>query len=333
MIHQQDLPDSFNPAYHDSSTAPYNDSKDGRSLKAQSSMTGTLDQESLHEPKLPPKAFYPLPRKTRIRRHALIAAAAFLSTGVFISIVLITYYGPGSSNRIYHQGDTYCTALALANREHENNSWLNINTAFGRLTFTQARVADLSWDIIVSRCGQGLLGWITYRVYTSVLLLIMEERHVSYELFSTITLSYASITSLVPLFKAIFTKLGWRRNLLLVWLVLSVMWVAAWPLFTNAMTGYVNRSDSLVKLSNSAVYANYTDMANTETLGFRFYNFSTSHDANSSGTTYALGPVLLNSGPDVPLWNVLKTGQFIISHVKSNARAYKTRSTFPTQRS
>lgn len=316
MLHQQDLSDSFNPAYHDSSTAPNKEFQHALPLKAQSSMTITLDQESLHGLKLPPKAFYPLPRKTRVRRHILIAAAAFLSTGVFVAIVLITYYGPGSSNRIYNQGETYCTALALANREHENNSWLNINTAFGKLTFTQARVADLSWDIIVSRCGQGLLGWITYRVYTAVLLLIMEERHVSYELYSTITLSYANITTLGPLVKAIFAKLGWRRNLLLLWLVLSVIWVAAWPLLTNAMTGYVNRSDSLVKVSGAAVYANYTDMANTDTLGFRFYNFSTSHDMNNSGTTYALGPVLLNSGPDIPLWNTLKTGQFILAHVK-----------------
>jgi hypothetical protein len=134
----------------------------------------------------------------------------------------------------------------------------------------------------------------------------MEERHVSYELFSTITLSYTNITSLLPLIKAFFTKLGWRRNLLLVWLMVSMMWVAAWPVLANAMTGYVNRSETLVQLSDSAVYANYTDMANANTLGFRFYNFSTG--ANSSEATYALGPVLLNSGPDIQLWNALKTG-------------------------
>jgi hypothetical protein len=216
-------------------------------------MTKIPGQETIRDvefSKLPPKAFYPKSRRDHITKHVLVATAAFLSIGVFIGIELNAYYGPGSSNTVFQPGDTYgtyCSVAGLTAVFGGGSKWLTISTAYGTLTFAQAKVCDLAWDVVVSRGGQALLAWICYRVYTAILMSIMEERHISYELYVAIALQYTSFVSLRPISRAFFTKLGWRKNLLLVWLAVSIIWVAFWPTITNAFTGYISRNDTWVK--------------------------------------------------------------------------------------
>jgi hypothetical protein len=66
---------------------------------------------------------------------------------------------------------------------------LNIDSTFGVLSFGMAKFIDLVWDIVISRGGQALLGWITYKVYTAALMKIMETHIVSSDLYASLTLS------------------------------------------------------------------------------------------------------------------------------------------------
>jgi hypothetical protein len=137
----------------------------------------------------------------------------------------------------------------------------NINVAFGRLPFGTAKLIDLVWDVGFSRCGQAMLRWITYQVNTAALLRIMETHPVSYEFYLSLSLSWTTFASLVPVTRAFFTKLGFRKRLLILWLVLSIIWVAMWPIITNAMTGYIAENDTLVSSKMKMVMSNSRTLA------------------------------------------------------------------------
>jgi hypothetical protein len=81
---------------------------------------------------------------------------------------------------------------------------LNIDHPFGVLSFGMAKFIDLVWDIVISRGGQALLGWITYKVYTAALMKIMETHIVSYDLYASLTLSVCS--------KMLFLLLLWLMS-------------------------------------------------------------------------------------------------------------------------
>lgn len=147
-----------------------------------------------------------------------------------------------------------------------------------------------------------MLGWITYRVNTAALVWIMEIRPVSYDLFSTLSLSWSSVASLGPVIKSFFTKLGFRKKLILLWMVLSILWVALWPTITNAMTGYIAENNTLVKLKGEDGYGNFTVIGNLANLAFQFYNSSSIPAISSGGSPAPIGPILLSSGPNATLW-------------------------------
>ena len=253
--------------------------------------------------KLPPKSLSQAPISKRICKHIATATAALITVGIPIGISILC------SNDVV-QGDTYCTSTGVYASEDATfysgsiSSIFNINIVYGSLSFGTAKFIDLAWDITFSRCGQALLGWITYHVNAAALLRIMETQPVSYNLFSSLSLSWSSIATLGPVTKAFFTELGWRKKFLLLWILLNILWVAFWPTITNAMTGYIAKNDTLVKIVNGTGYANFTDLASRTNLAFQFYGYNNSgNEANR--TKVIIGPVLLSSGLNETLWDEL----------------------------
>ncbi len=184
---------------------------------------------------------------------------------------------------------------------------LNISVAFGDLSFSQAKLIDLVWDIGFTRGGQVLLGWITYKVHTAAELRIMETDRVSYDFFTASSFSWPRLWYMVPLW-ATKSKLEGCRRRLLHWVMLSTFWVAFWPTLTNALTGYVSSKDTLVKLLDSPGYMTYSAIANPEMLAFQYINLSTPDPAQLGGFA-ATGPVLTSSGPNMSLWDYLNSSK------------------------
>jgi hypothetical protein len=230
--------------------------------------------------------------------HIAIAAGALILIAIpvgldFIDVLVSADSGSNGSE------DPYCTPIYLFDISTAPSSLLDIDAPFGTLSFSTAKLIDLAWDIGFSRCGQALLAWITYRVNTSALLRIMETQPVSYELFSTLSLSWSSVASLRPVVNAVFKKLGFRKKLILIWIVLSISWVAFWPTITNAMTGYVAKSNTLVQLQGGDGYANFSDIATVSNLAFQIDSYSGNFK----------GPILLSTGPNTTLWASLNQGE------------------------
>ncbi|KUJ15194.1 uncharacterized protein LY89DRAFT_783392 [Mollisia scopiformis] len=190
---------------------------------------------------------------------------------------------------------TYCTIGSGSSELYSDDNFstiLNIDTVFGKLSFGMAKFIDLTWDIGFSRCGQAMLAWIAYRVHTAALFRIMETQSVSYELFISLSLSLPSLVCLGSTTKSLFAKLGFRNRLALFWIVLSIIWVALWPTITNAMTGYVAESNTLVKLKTGEGYVDISNITSPSNLAFQ---------VNYLNRT--LVSIVLETGPNITLWN------------------------------
>jgi hypothetical protein len=257
----------------------------GQSISASESILDVVVTR-LPANKLPPKYYLQSSVQKRVWRYIGLPSAFALGTGLpptfFIALIItnpLRYESTGDQT----PGTTLGTQGWLAN--NSVNTILNIDFLYGNLSFGIAKFVDLTWDVFISRGGQIMLGYITYRVHSAALMRIMENEVVSYDLYATMTLSWASIWSLRPLTRTFFTRIGFRRKLLLFWLALSVIWVGLWPTITNALSGYIAKNNTLVKLVDNTGYANYTEIVTNDNLAFRYYAFNVDPTNHSLITT------------------------------------------------
>jgi hypothetical protein len=102
---------------------------------------------------------------------------------------------------------TFCSEVLFNGSSTPGNSRtstiLDVDFQFGNYSYSTARLIDLLWDVIVSRCGQALLGWVSYKVYTAALMQIMETHPISYDLYMSLTLSVKKTPVLPPHFEVL----------------------------------------------------------------------------------------------------------------------------------
>lgn len=135
--------------------------------------------------------------------------------------------------------------------EDDYNKWdieniFQITVGFGSLSFATAKAIDVCWDVVVSRGGQAILVGVAYVVYTSTLVRTMENSAVSYRTFAALTFEAATLTTIFRLAQDFWTNTAIRARLAVFWIILSSMWVAAFPTYTSAMTGYAANTGSFV---------------------------------------------------------------------------------------
>lgn len=116
-----------------------------------------------------------------------------------------------------------------------------------------------------------------------------------------------TLSTIVPVTKGFFKRLGFRRKLLMFWMILSIAFVSLWPTITNAMTGYVplNSAMVLIRGQNASVYADYTNITSTSNLAFQFAK-TWSHGQPSLSNSSS--PIFLKDGPNTTLWEEMYEG-------------------------
>ncbi|KAG9194140.1 hypothetical protein G6011_04175 [Alternaria panax] len=126
------------------------------------------------------------------------------------------------------------------------------NLSFGAMTFTQVKVIDIAWDLIIGRGGQLLLAWTNYRVFNEWLVYHMEMHHTSYKLYAAVAFETTTMGTLGVLGKE-FLAFGagtWKRLfrwLAILSMLLSTLYVIAFPTLMAAMTGYIATSQPYIE--------------------------------------------------------------------------------------
>jgi hypothetical protein len=117
----------------------------------------------------------------------------------------------------------------------------------------------------------------------------------------------------VPVTKGLFKRLGFRRKLLLFWVLLSIAFVSLWPTITNAMTGYVPLNDAMVLLKgqNASVYADYSNISATSNLAFQFVGYYEMEPFVLPNMVTNFSPIFFKDGPNTTLWTDMYQGNNI----------------------
>lgn len=166
----------------------------------------------------------------------------------------------------------------------ERNFYINLQIV-RNLTFTRAKLLDLTWDTVVGQGGKALHGWILYRVVASQLAWMMEYSSVPYQFQLDLLFSTVSLSALWSTIRFLFVKRPWRAAFSAVWFLLAILYVLAFSSIWSAATGYLNPSTPAYRMADQS-YAT----VNSET--FRLCLTIDTERVNGGVPAVVLGPLL-----------------------------------------
>ncbi|CAI6255826.1 unnamed protein product [Periconia digitata] len=109
----------------------------------------------------------------------------------------------------------------------------------GALTYTEAKVIDLVWDVFVGRCGQAVLAFFSWRAFASYVTTSMEVTPITFSTFRVIFLDGSpNFYSTIRLMRDFITRKGLYSRLASCFMVLSIIFTLLFPTLASAMTGY-----------------------------------------------------------------------------------------------
>ncbi|KAL8750193.1 MAG: hypothetical protein Q9184_006510 [Pyrenodesmia sp. 2 TL-2023] len=202
--------------------------------------------------KLPAKI---LPGRRKYRPFivvTLITITTIVSISGLIASIQYTLPETGSSSLSLNKGPS-CDLMYPQNSSRLQSAFqINLRGA-AQLSFGQAKLVDLLFDLFVGQGGRLLLGAVSYIVFMDALLRSMEITPVSYKLYASLVFSTNSLTATWHSIKAVSTTKGWRAKAYLIWCAVAMAYVLAFPTLIESATGYVNPSSTGFNMANGTM--------------------------------------------------------------------------------
>ncbi|CAO2654126.1 Nn.00g108590.m01.CDS01 [Neocucurbitaria sp. VM-36] len=188
------------------------------------------------------------------------------------------------------QPDGSFTLDPSAYRYWSKSGFFQITLGFGNLTFTQAKAIDIIWDVVFGRGGQGLLALISWRVFANYVTTSMEVMPVTFGTYRTVFLQNESLLVGIPRMVRDFTRRHrLHSKIAMVFMIMTMAFVLAFPTFGSAMTGYSG---------NVGAYVADTDSQLIPFQDFRFALYVI-HDGWRIGIEGLEGEYIVSSPSDV----------------------------------
>ncbi|OCT47638.1 hypothetical protein CLCR_03319 [Cladophialophora carrionii] len=158
-----------------------------------------------------------------------------------------------------------------------------ITVSWGKMAFSTAKLIDIVWDIVVGRGGQALLAFVTFKVSSQHLALAMAKAPVSYNTFESLAFVPPTLVRTVRLAGDLLTNRGWQARLIMVWIILSSLFVLCFSSLITAMSGYSSNINAVMPNheNESVLWSN-----------FQVVQFAV-HDAERIGHS---GPLFITTG-------------------------------------
>lgn len=185
-------------------------------------------------------------------------ALIILSLPLALAVIVVLAAAAEMASQSYIMGrDCYPNGLwkeapGATWRIMDSSYFFTPNLSFGAFTFTQVKVIDVAWDLIIGRGGQFLLTWVNYRVFNEWLVYHMEMHFTSYKLYAAMAFETTTMGTLGVLAKEFlaFGEKTWGRlfrRLAILSMLLSTFYVLAFPTLMAAMTGYITTYEPYVQ--------------------------------------------------------------------------------------
>ena len=99
----------------------------------------------------------------------------------------------------------------------------------GTLSYVQARVIDICWDLIIGQGGRAIQAYFLVRVASNALTVLMEQSTLPYHFYTSTTFEGPSFTSIKSSIKVLTDSKAWRVRLVSLWLLWSTIHVIGFP--------------------------------------------------------------------------------------------------------
>lgn len=213
-----------------------------------------------------------LPAKVLPPRRSLLPFA-ISAIGVFIAIlglIILLHYVPGfvpELNSSYIGDDAAsCDLIEPSDSKLENAFMINLRSG-QHLSFAEAKMVDVVWDLFVGQGGRLLMAWGAYRVFMDGLVSLLETTPVSYEMYASLVFDTTSLLSTWKATKVVIKSGRLRSRVFMFCFCLATFYILAFPTLMGAATGYVNPSKVGYSMSDgNFVVASSTALTNCISL-------------------------------------------------------------------
>lgn len=215
--------------------------------------------------RLPAKA---LPPRRSLLPFALTAVGAFFGIlGIIILLHYLPKFVPESKAGGIGDRDTQsCDLMKPADSKLENAFIINLRSP-QHLSFAEAKIVDVIWDLFVGQGGRLLMAWAAYRVFMDALVSLLEKTPVSYDLYTSLVFDTTSLLSTWKATKVIVKSGSSQSRVFMMWFSLATLYILAFPTLMGAATGYVNPSNSGYNMSDgNFVMASSSSLTNCFSL-------------------------------------------------------------------
>ncbi|KAK3984706.1 hypothetical protein QBC44DRAFT_9400 [Cladorrhinum sp. PSN332] len=137
-------------------------------------------------------------------------------------------------------------------RPWSGNGFFQVTIRMGSLSFSQAKLLDMAWNVVVGRGGQALLIHHTLIVAADFIATSMETRPITYETFSAVFIKQdASFLGIYRLWKDGSFYRAPRSKPSVVFIFFSLLFALLFPTLADAMTGYVGKTEAFIRIHQS----------------------------------------------------------------------------------
>ncbi|KAL8772517.1 MAG: hypothetical protein Q9194_004580 [Teloschistes cf. exilis] len=235
------------------------------------------------------------------RRYRPFVFATLIAVTAIVPLAILLKCIPGMLPHVNWDGlklhDISCDLVDTRNTSRVQTAFtINLRGA-AHLSFAEAKFVDLLFDLVLGQGGRLLLGALSYIVFMDALLRFMEITPVSFKLYTSLVFAPSSLISTWRSAKAIFTTRGWRAKMYLIWCVLAMAYVLAFPTLIESATGYVQPSSAGFNINNNFITADSDDLLNCFNI--------------TGGLLLGLDKnVTTATGPPVHVFDALKNGYY-----------------------
>ncbi|KAI1110409.1 hypothetical protein F5Y14DRAFT_455045 [Nemania sp. NC0429] len=154
------------------------------------------------------------------------------------------------------------------------SEFFQINLGLGDLTFTQAKVIDTSWDLVVGRGGQLCLAWVSWRLFADCATVSLATQPLSFTSFHAFFLeSEPSIFSLWSVAKSFITQKRLASKLTSAFIIFGMSFILAWPTLTSAATGYTPITKPVIRDRSSELTPNLISFWKFRPVAYIIHDF------------------------------------------------------------
>lgn len=129
-----------------------------------------------------------------------------------------------------------------------------VDSTFGSYSMGQAKLIDVTFNVVAGRGVQGILVYVSYCTTTNMLMRLMETTPVHFNLFSTLAFNPSGISTIWPVLKAFVTLPGWRPKFIMMWILFSSAFLLTLPTLMDTMSGYVQKQDSYYTFADKSKF-------------------------------------------------------------------------------